>query len=118
MLANRRKSRDLQPDALRDRDDRGAIVDRIRRRATPPSPSSATASACRARATHLLLPVQFSHCLVVANGAAARLTRADLFLTLLSFSGKLDAVLEIRFGLFVDNACRLRDGADNKALGL
>jgi hypothetical protein len=67
---------------------------------------------------HLLLPVQFSHCLTVANGAAARLTRADLFLTLLSFSGKLDALLEFRFGLFADNACRLRDGADNKALGL
>jgi hypothetical protein len=67
---------------------------------------------------HILLPVQFSHCLVVVNGAAARLTRADLFLTLLSFSGKLDAVLEFRFGLFADNACRLRDGADNKALGL
>jgi hypothetical protein len=67
---------------------------------------------------HILLPVQFSHCLVIANGAAARLSRADLFLTLLSFSGKLDAVLEFRFGLFADNACRLRDGADNKALGL
>jgi hypothetical protein len=30
---------------------------------------------------HILLPVQFSHCLVVVNGAAARLTRANLFQT-------------------------------------
>jgi hypothetical protein len=67
---------------------------------------------------HILLPVQFSHCLVVANGAAVRLSRANLFQTLMSFSGSVDAQIEFRFGLLVRNACRLRDGADNKALGL
>jgi len=67
---------------------------------------------------HILLPVQFSHCLVVVNGAPARLRRANLFQTLLSFDGAIDARLEFRFGLFADNACRLRDGLDNKALGL
>jgi hypothetical protein len=69
-------------------------------------------------AAHILLPVQFSHCLVVVNGAAARLTRANLFQTLLSFDRTIDARIEFRFGLFADNTCRLRDGLDNKALGL
>src|SRR5262249_39922408 len=78
----------------------------------------------RVRATsdglaHILLPIQFSHCLAVVNGAAARLARANLFQTLLSFDGgALDAQIEFRFGLFADNRCRLRDGLDNKALGL
>jgi hypothetical protein len=67
---------------------------------------------------HLLLPVQFSHCLVVVNGAAARLSRANLFQTLMSFDRTIDARIEFRFGLFADNSCRLRDGLDNKALGL
>jgi hypothetical protein len=67
---------------------------------------------------HILLPVQFSHCFHVVNGAAARLTRANLLQTLVSFEGALDARLEFRFGLFADNKCRLRDGQDNKALGL
>jgi hypothetical protein len=67
---------------------------------------------------HILLPVQFSHCLVVVNGAAARLTRANLFQTLMSFDRTVDARIEFRFGLFADNSCRLRDGLDNKALGL
>jgi hypothetical protein len=68
--------------------------------------------------THILLPLQFSHCLVVVNGAAARLSRANLFQTLMSFERAVDAHIEFRFGLFADNSCRLRDGLDNKALGL
>jgi hypothetical protein len=68
--------------------------------------------------THMLLPLQFSHCLVVVNGAAARLSRANLFQTLMSFDRAVDARIEFRFGLFADNACRLQDGVDNKALGL
>jgi hypothetical protein len=67
---------------------------------------------------HILLPLQFSHCLVVVNGAPARLTRANLMQTLLSFDGTLDARLEFQFGLFADNKCRLRDGQDNKVLGM
>jgi hypothetical protein len=67
---------------------------------------------------HILLPVQFSHCLVVANGAHVRLRRANLFQTLLSFDGPIDARIKFHFGLFADNACRLRDGLDNRALGL
>jgi hypothetical protein len=67
---------------------------------------------------HILLPVQFSHCLVVVNGAPVRLRRANLVQTLMSFDGTIDARIEFRFGLFADNKCRLRDGRDNKALGL
>ena len=67
---------------------------------------------------HILLPVQFSHCLRVVNSSPARLTRANLLHTLVSFEGALDARLEFHFGLFADNKCRLRDGQDNKALGL
>ena len=67
---------------------------------------------------HILLPVQFSHCLVVVNGAPVRLRRANLVQTLMSFDGAIDARIEFRFGLFADNKCRLRDGRDNKALGL
>jgi hypothetical protein len=67
---------------------------------------------------YILLPLQFSHCLVVINGAAARLTRANLFQTLMSFDRAVDARIEFRFGLFIDNTCRLRDGHDNRALGL
>jgi hypothetical protein len=69
-------------------------------------------------AAHILLPVQFSHCLVVVNGAAARLARANLIQTLMSFDRTVDARIEFRFGLFADNNCRLQDGLDNKALGL
>jgi hypothetical protein len=67
---------------------------------------------------HILLPLQFSHCLVVVNGAPVRLTRANLVQTLLSFDGTLDARLEFHFGLFADNKCRIHDGQDNKALGM
>jgi hypothetical protein len=67
---------------------------------------------------HLLLPIQFSHCLVVVNGAPVRLNRANLFQTLMSFEGAVEARIEFQFGLFADNKCRLRDGLDNKALGL
>jgi hypothetical protein len=68
--------------------------------------------------THILLPLQFSHCLVIVNGAEARLSRANLFQTLMSFDRAVDARIEFQFGLFADNACRRRDGLDNKALGL
>ena len=67
---------------------------------------------------HILVPIQFSHCLVVVNGAAARLSRANLFQTLLSFDDTVDARIEFHFGLFADNKCRIRDGLDNKILGL
>jgi hypothetical protein len=36
----------------------------------------------------------------------------------MSFEGDVDARIEFRFGLFTDNSCRLRDGLDNRELGL
>jgi hypothetical protein len=38
--------------------------------------------------------------------------------TLMSFSGAIDARIELHFGLFADNSCRLRDARDNQGLGL
>jgi len=67
---------------------------------------------------HIVLPIQFSNCLVVVNGAPVRLRRANLTQTLMSFSGAIDARIELHFGLFADNSCRLRDARDNQTLGL
>jgi hypothetical protein len=67
---------------------------------------------------HVLLPIQFSHCLVVANGAPVQLRRANLMQTLMSFQGAVDAELRFRFGLFQHNGCRLRDAVENKWMGL
>jgi hypothetical protein len=67
---------------------------------------------------HIVLPIQFSNCLVVVNGAPVRLRRANLMQTLMSFSGAIDARIELHFGLFADNSCRLRDARDNQGLGL
>src|SRR5262245_8687447 len=67
---------------------------------------------------HIIQPVQFSHCLVVVNGAPVRLTRVNLFQTLISFVDSIDAKVEFRFGLFANNKCRLMDGTDNRKLGL
>jgi hypothetical protein len=67
---------------------------------------------------HIVLPIQFSNCLVVADGAPVRLRRANLIQTLMSFSGAVDARIEFHFGLFADNSCRQRDARDNQALGL
>ena len=52
--------------------------------------------------THILLPLQFSHCLVIVNAAAARLSRANLFQTLMSFDRTVDARIEFQFGLFAN----------------
>ena len=67
---------------------------------------------------HIVLPIQFSNCLVVVNGTPVRLRRVNLMQTLMSFSGAVDARIELHFGLFADNSCRLRDARDNQALGL
>jgi hypothetical protein len=54
----------------------------------------------------------------IVNGARVRLARANLFQTLMSFNGVVDARIEFHFGLFADNKCRRQDGLDNKMLGL
>ena len=80
----------------------GVRVQAVERRTRPYPPAGAV----------LPLPSSWS------TAAPARLTRANLLQTLVSFDGTLDARLEFHFGLFADNKCRLRDGLDNKALGL
>lgn len=61
----------------------------------------------------LLLPLEYSRCLDVrARVGEPRLFRANLLLTGLVFSGRLDAVLRLYTGPFVNPACRLRDLVD------
>jgi hypothetical protein len=67
---------------------------------------------------HIVLPIQFSNCLVVVDGGPVRLRRVNLMQTLMSFAGAIDVRIEFHFGLFADNSCRLRDARDNQALGL
>jgi hypothetical protein len=68
----------------------------------------------------LLLPIQFSRCLAVADHAGGavkpRLYRANLIQTLVLFEGRLDATIEFDFGFFGNASCRLRDGRDVAAM--
>jgi hypothetical protein len=68
----------------------------------------------------LLLPVQFTHCFRLDGKqmAGVRMLRANLIHTLLLFSGDLDAHLKWEFSFWRNSACRLRDAADARALGL
>ena len=61
----------------------------------------------------LLLPLEYSRCLaVITRSGSARLFRADVLLTGVLFSGKLDADIALRTGPFIDPICRLHDLAD------
>jgi hypothetical protein len=68
----------------------------------------------------LLLPVQFSHCLTLADHAGGdsrpRLFRANLAQTGVLFRDRLDATIEFDFGLFGNGSCRLKDGRDVAAM--
>jgi len=68
----------------------------------------------------LLLPIQFSHCLTLADHVGGdfrpRLHRANLIQTLVLFEGRLDATIAFDFGFFGNGACRLRDGRDVAAM--
>jgi hypothetical protein len=68
----------------------------------------------------LLLPLEFSNCLNVQPLSSERplLFRANLAETGILFSGKVDVLLSIRTGPFVDPACRLRDFIDARALNV
>jgi hypothetical protein len=67
----------------------------------------------------LLLPVEFSRCLAVtARSATPVLFRANLLLTGVLFSDRLDATVALRNGPFVDPTCRLRDLTDLLTLGI
>jgi len=72
----------------------------------------------------LLVPIQFSHCLSLStiatnpSSATPRLMRANLIQTALEFDRRVDAVIELRFGLFSAGRCRKADAADLDALGV
>ena len=70
----------------------------------------------------LLLPVEFSRCLSLrgegGSDSAARLVRADLVMTGLIFSGRLDAHLRYYTGPFHNQSCRLDDAKDMKAMSI
>jgi hypothetical protein len=64
----------------------------------------------------LVLPQQFSHCLRPRD-ARVRLLRADLMLTGVLFSGRLDTDIVFDLGMFAPG-CRWADIAETKALDL
>ena len=67
----------------------------------------------------LLLPLEFSRCLAVtARSGEPVLLRANLLLTGLVFSGRVDATIALHTGPFINPTCRLRDLMDLLALGI
>ena len=64
----------------------------------------------------VVLPQQFSHCLKPRD-PNVRLIRADFLLTGMIFSGDVDTDILFDYGIF-SPACRRRDLADVKALGM
>jgi hypothetical protein len=65
----------------------------------------------------LLLPWEFSQCLkITTRTGAARLFRADLFLTGVLFEGDLDATITFHTGPLIDSRCRLKDLHDSHQL--
>jgi len=64
----------------------------------------------------VVLPQQYSHCLKPRD-PAVRLVRADFLLTGMIFSGDVDTDIRFDYGIF-SPACRRRDLADIKALGM
>ena len=68
----------------------------------------------------LLVPLEFSRCLQAQalDYEKPVLFRTDLLETGVLFSGRLDTILTIRTGPFLDPACRLRDLLDARALGV
>jgi len=68
----------------------------------------------------LVLPLQYSHCLIVDSESQKlpRLVRANLVETGVVFEGRLDARIELRTGPFLHPLCRFDDSADDRRLGV
>jgi hypothetical protein len=67
----------------------------------------------------LILPFEFSKCLLIKQlDGAARIGRADFFLTGMIFEKKADAEIGFRFGPFENSGCRLADAADIRAMNV
>jgi hypothetical protein len=65
----------------------------------------------------LLLPMQYSHCLVLSDTVKARLLPANLVQTALLFHGSIDLRIHLGYGLFRPG-CRSQDLADLPELGI
>jgi hypothetical protein len=65
----------------------------------------------------LLLPLQYSHCLVLSEGAKAKLLPANLAQTAVLFQGSIDLRIYFEYGLFRPG-CRRQDLADLAELGI
>ena len=68
------------------------------------------------RASLVVLPLQYSHCLRARDGRA-RLVRANLIMTGIIFSGAIDSDISFDYGIF-SPGCRRGDFADMKQLGI
>jgi hypothetical protein len=65
----------------------------------------------------LLLPVQYSRCLVPSEPAKAKLLPANLVQTAMLFQGSIDLHIHLEYGLFRPE-CRKQDIADLAELGI
>jgi hypothetical protein len=65
----------------------------------------------------LLLPMQYSHCLVLSEPAKGRLLPANLVQTALLFQGSIDVRIHLEYGVFRPG-CRKQDLADLPELGI
>jgi hypothetical protein len=65
----------------------------------------------------LLLPVQYSRCLVLSNAVKARLLPANLVQTAVLFEGSIDLRIHFEYGVFRPG-CRKQDLADLAELGI
>jgi hypothetical protein len=65
----------------------------------------------------LLLPVQFTHCLI-PDDPKIQVSRANLLFTLVRFEGSIDTKLRWKFNFWRHSDCRMRDVADMRSLGL
>jgi hypothetical protein len=65
----------------------------------------------------LLLPLQYSHCLIPSEPAKAKLLPANLVQTAVLFQGSIDLHIHLEYGLFRPG-CRKRDLADLAELGI
>ena len=65
----------------------------------------------------LLLPVQYSRCLVPSDPVTARLLPANLVQTAVLFQGSIDFRIYLEYGLFRPG-CRKQDLADLAELGI
>jgi hypothetical protein len=63
----------------------------------------------------LVLPIQYSHCLMLEDAPNARLVRANFLLTGLIFTGPINAMIEFNYGFF-NAACRKADFRDLEAM--